>query len=79
MLPGAELRFVAHAPGQVPTDRNILVVGATHSFDETLDPDLVIVPGSESQTGVAAADCDLSDWLRKVHRHTRYPSAVRPK
>ena len=76
MLPGAELRFVAHAPGPVPTDRGILVVGATHSFDETPDPDLVIVPGSESQTGVAAADGALSDWLRKVHRRTRYTTSV---
>ena len=37
MLPGAELRFVAHAPAPVSTDRGILVVGATHSFAETPD------------------------------------------
>lgn len=76
MLPGAELRFVAHAPGPVPTDRGILVVGATHSFDETPDPDLVIVPGSEAHTGVAAADGALSDWLRGVHRQTSYTTSV---
>ncbi len=76
MLPGAELRFVAKEPGPIPTDRGILVVGATHSFDETLNPDLVLVPGSEAQTAVAAADGTLSAWLRNVHQRTQITASV---
>ena len=76
MMPGAEIRFVAAEPGPIATDRGILVVGATHSFDETPAPDIVLVPGSEAQTGVAAGDGDLSAWLRTVHEQTRITASV---
>ena len=33
MLPDAEIRFVAHEPGPITTDRGVLTIGATHSFD----------------------------------------------
>ena len=35
MLPDAEVRFVWHEPGPIAADSGVLVVGATHSFDET--------------------------------------------
>lgn len=76
MLPGAELRFVATHPGPVSTDRGILVIGATHSFDETPNPDIVLVPGSEAKTGVAAGNGTLSTWLRSVHETTRVTASV---
>lgn len=76
MLPGVDLRFVAKTPGPIATDRGILIVGATHSFDETLNPDLVLVPGSEAQTGVAAGDGALSKWLCSVHDGTRITASI---
>ena len=76
MLPGAELRFVAHDVGPVPTDRGILIVGATHSFTETSSPDLVLVPGSEAYTAVAAADGTLTEWLQRVHVGTLCTASV---
>lgn len=76
MLPNAELRFVAHEVGPVATDRGVLVVGATHTFDETPAPDLVLVPGSEAQTAVAAADGKLSGWLRRAHENSRFTTSV---
>ncbi|MEM7565953.1 MAG: DJ-1/PfpI family protein [Pseudomonadota bacterium] len=76
MLPGVELRFVAHETGPVETDRGILVVGATHSFAETTAPDLVLVPGSEAQTAIAAADGSLIRWLRSVHNGTMFTASV---
>ena len=76
MLPGAEVRFVASQPGPVATDRGILVVGATHSFDETTSPDIVLVPGSEAHTGIAAGDSELSIWLRRVHETTLITASV---
>lgn len=76
MLPEVEIRFVAHEVGPISTDRGILIVGATHSFSETPAPDIVLVPGSEAQTVVAAADEDLSNWLSSVHEQTRYTTSV---
>lgn len=76
MMPGAEVRFVASQPGPVATDRGILVVGATHGFDETPQPDIVLIPGAEANTGVAAANGELSTWLRRVHDTTRVTASV---
>lgn len=76
MLPGVGLRFVARGVGPVATDRGILVVGATHTFEETPDPDLVLVPGSEAQTAVAAADNRLTDWLCRADERTTYTTSV---
>ncbi|MEM9733775.1 MAG: DJ-1/PfpI family protein [Pseudomonadota bacterium] len=76
MLPDVELRFVSHKTGPVATDRGILVVGATHSFAETPAPDIVLVPGSEAHTAVAAADGELKDWLQQVHATTRLTTSV---
>ncbi|MDF3415427.1 DJ-1/PfpI family protein [Sulfitobacter sp. M57] len=76
MLPGVDLRFVAHEVGPVVTDRGILVVAATHTFDETPAPDMVLVPGSEAQTAIAAADGTLTKWLRQAHVGTRFTTSV---
>ena len=47
-LPDAEVRFVWHEPGPIAADSGVLVVGATHSFDETPSPDVILVPGGMS-------------------------------
>lgn len=75
-MPGAEIRFVWHDVGPVPNDRGVLLIGATHTLDETTHPDVVIVPGSEANTVVAAADKRLTDWLRRVHITTRITTSV---
>lgn len=76
MLPGVEIRFVANEVGPVATDRGILIVGATHTFAETSAPDVVLVPGSEAHTAIAASDRRLTDWLRRVQDGTRYTTSV---
>ena len=76
MLPGAEVRFVAHEPGPIATDRGVLTIGATHAFDETPSPYLLLVPGAESTTTTAMADGRLITWLQKAHRTTTYTTSV---
>jgi transcriptional regulator GlxA family with amidase domain len=76
LLPDAEVRFVAAAPGPVVTDSGVLFLGATHSYAETPSPDLVLVPGSGPRTATAMADTELLDWLRQVHETTRWTSSV---
>jgi transcriptional regulator GlxA family with amidase domain len=75
-IPDCELRFVSHAPGPIVTDSGILVLGATHSYEETPTPDIVLVPGSEASTTTAMADGRLLQWLVKVHQTSRYTLSV---
>jgi transcriptional regulator GlxA family with amidase domain len=76
LLPGVETRFVAREQGPIATDRGVLVVGATHSFEETPRPDLILVPGSEGTTTTAMADGILIDWLRQAHATSRWTTSV---
>ena len=74
-LPDADVRFVWHEPGPVTADSGVLVVGATHSFDETPVPDLVLVPGGFS-TLQHARDDKVLEWVRRVHRGTQWTTSV---
>ena len=64
LLPNSEIRFVAHEPGPIVTDREVLVIGATHSFEETPHPYLLLVPGSEANTTTAMAFLRKNAWHR---------------
>ncbi len=75
-LPDAEIRFVAHEPGPITTDRGILTIGATHSFDETPAPHLLLVPGSEANTATAMADRRLIEWIRTAHISSIWTTSV---
>lgn len=75
-LPGSEIRFLHHAVGPVMTDSGVLTLGASHTFEQTPAPDLLLVPGSESDTGSAAADAKLLAWLRNAHLTTRWTTSV---
>jgi putative intracellular protease/amidase len=74
-LPDAEVRFVWHQPGPVTADSGALIVGATHSFDETPSPDLLLVPGGMT-TFEHARDQKLLDWVRKVDAGTTWTASV---
>ena len=54
-LPDSEIRFLHHAVGPVMTDSGVLTLGASHTFEQTPAPDFLLVPGSENDTGSAAA------------------------
>ena len=74
-LPDAEVRFVWHEPGPVTADSGVLVVAATHSFDETPSPDVILVPGGFS-TMEHARDERLLDWVRKAHETATWTASV---
>jgi putative intracellular protease/amidase len=74
-LPNAEVRFVWHEPGPVTADSGVLVIGATHSFDETPSPDVVLVPGGMT-TVEHARDEALLDWVRQAHRSAAWTASV---
>lgn len=74
-LPDTEVRFVWHEPGPITSDSGVLVVGATHSFDETPSPAIVLVPGGPTATE-HARDEKLLDWIRTAHRSTSWTTSV---
>ncbi|BBY17808.1 DJ-1/PfpI family protein [Mycolicibacterium litorale] len=74
-LPDADVRFVWHEPGPVTADSGVLVVGATHSFDETPSPDVLLVPGGPTSTEHARDDTLLA-WIRTAHATTTWTTSV---
>ena len=74
-LPGAQVRFVWHTPEPISTESGVLVVGATHGFDETPNPDVIVVPGGMT-TPEHARDQVFLDWLRNAHRTAAWTVSV---
>jgi transcriptional regulator GlxA family with amidase domain len=74
-LPDAEVRFVWHEPGPITADSGVLIVGATHSFDETPSPDVILIPGGMT-TMEHARDAKLLDWLRRAHQTAIWTTSV---
>jgi transcriptional regulator GlxA family with amidase domain len=74
-LPDAEVRFVWHEPGPIPADSAVLLVGATHSFDETPTPDIILIPGGFS-TMEHARDQKVLDWVRRAHQSSTWTASV---
>jgi transcriptional regulator GlxA family with amidase domain len=74
-LPDAEVRFVWHEPGPITADSGVLLVGATHSFDETPSPDIVLVPGGMT-TFQHARDEKLLDWVRRADKTSTWTTSV---
>lgn len=74
-LPDAEVRFVWHDPGPIEADSGVLLVGATHSFDETPSPDIILIPGGLSSFQ-HARDERVLDWVRKAHETSAWTTSV---
>ena len=74
-LPDAEVRFVWHEPGPIAADSGALLVGATHSFDETPSPDILLVPGGMT-TFEHARDQKLLDWVRRADQTSTWTTSV---
>ncbi|MBF6135039.1 DJ-1/PfpI family protein [Nocardia otitidiscaviarum] len=75
-VPDAEIRFVWSEPGPVIADSGVLVLAATHSFDETPAPDIVVIGGSGTATATISKNRQLLDWLRRVHETTLWTASV---
>lgn len=76
MIPDSEVRFVSHKPGAILSDSGILTLGATHSFQDTPSPDVVVVPGSATNTSKAMTDEALTGWLKRTHAETQWTVSV---
>ena len=59
----------------IAADSGVLLVGATHSFDETPSPDIILVPGGMT-TFEHARDEKLLDWVRQAHQTAKWTASV---
>lgn len=75
-VPGAEIRFVWTEPGPVIADSGMMALSATHSFEETPQPDIVLVAGSGIASASTARDRALIEWLQQVHPTTQWTTSV---
>ncbi|MCV7056262.1 DJ-1/PfpI family protein [Mycolicibacterium gilvum] len=74
-LPDTEVRFVWHEPGPIAADSHVLLVGATHSFDETPSPDVVLIPGGFATMEHARDEVVLA-WVRRAHETSTWTTSV---
>jgi putative intracellular protease/amidase len=74
-LPGATVTFVGHRRGEVRTENGFLGLTVDATFDEVTEPDVVVVPGGVG-TRALIDDDTILDWVRHVHRTTRFTTSV---
>lgn len=74
-MPETDVRFVGKELAPVVTEGGGLLLGVTHTIDETPAPHLVLVPGGSTTPGQMVDDHVLG-WLRKVHETTTWTTSV---
>lgn len=74
-VPSLDVVFVGHRRGEVRTDNGMLGLICDASFDEVTEPDVLLVPGGVG-TRALIEDQAMLDWVREVHRGTRFTTSV---
>lgn len=74
-LPNVDVRFVGKDIGPVTTESSPLLLAATHSLDETPQPDIILVPGGAT-TPSQMVDDEILAWLRTAHQTSRWTTSV---
>jgi hypothetical protein len=74
-VPSIDVVFVGHRRGEVRTDNGMLGLICDATFDEITEPDVLLVPGGVG-TRELMTDQPVLDWVREVHRHTRFTTSV---
>ncbi len=75
-LPGATVTFVGAERGEVRTENGFLGLTVDATFDEVPAPEVVVVPGGIGTRSLVAAETPIVDWVRSVHRTSRFTTSV---
>ncbi|MET8974361.1 DJ-1/PfpI family protein [Streptomyces sp. NPDC004539] len=76
-LPGAEVTMIGTRRGPVRTDTLATAVHADRAFTEIDHLDVLLVPGGDERGTVGAmTDPALQNWIRAIHRRTRWTTSV---
>lgn len=74
-VPSIDVVFVGHRRGEVRTENGMLGLICDATFDEVTEPDVLVVPGGVG-TRELMTDEPVLDWVRAVHRNTRFTTSV---
>jgi len=74
-VPSIDVVFVGHRRGEVRTENGMLGLTCDATFDEVREPDVLLVPGGVG-TRELMTDEPVLDWVRAVHRNTRFTTSV---
>ncbi|HMH48414.1 MAG TPA: DJ-1/PfpI family protein [Solirubrobacteraceae bacterium] len=74
-LPDASVRFVAGERGPVRTENGMLALVADLTFDDLINPDVVVVPGGHI-TRELLSNAQLLGWLRRAHQSSQWTTSV---
>ena len=75
LLPGADVRLVAGAPGEKATDGGPLRLVADQALAEVSSPEIVLVPGGPGARALFDDESVLA-WLRSAHERSRWTTSV---
>jgi putative intracellular protease/amidase len=74
-LPGAHVQFLAAEAGTVRTETKMLALVADASFDQLVDPQVVVVPGGRGTRTLMDDERPLG-WLRRAHETSQWTTSV---
>jgi transcriptional regulator GlxA family with amidase domain len=74
-LPGAKVSFIAAEAGPVRTETGMLTILPEALLGESLDPEVVVVPGGRGTRRLMGEDSFLA-WLRLVHETSLWTTSV---
>jgi putative intracellular protease/amidase len=74
-LPGAQIHFLAAAPGPYRTETGFLALTADGALDELPDPEVIVVPGGYG-TRPLMDDEAMLKWLRQAHETSTWTTSV---
>ena len=75
-VPGADVVVCAERKGPLADESGLLHLDLTHTFDDALAPDLLLVPGGLVTRRLAAEGGAIVDWIRAAHETTTYTTSV---
>jgi len=75
-LPKAEVFFVAKNKGEIKSDTGYVHLNAKYDFDNVIEADILVVPGSTIAFVKVMKDKKTLDWIRKVDKTTKYTTSV---
>jgi putative intracellular protease/amidase len=74
-LPGAQVRFLAAAPGPKRTETRMLALTADAQLADVPEPDVLLVPGGLG-TRALMDDEEMLGWIRHAHQHSQWTTSV---
>jgi transcriptional regulator GlxA family with amidase domain len=74
-LPGAKVSFIAVEAGPVRTETGMLTILPEALLGDSLDPEVVVVPGGRGTRRLMSEESILA-WLRRVHETSLWTTSV---